>query len=239
MNLRGYDPDAAGGGGGRAGRFPARRWTCAGQEIPDEIEERARLYRSRLAGRRVLVLLDNARDGEQVRPLLPGDPGCVAVVTSRDALAGLVATDGARRLDLDVLPLADAVALLRSLIGGRADEDPGCRRRRWPGCAPGCRSRCGSPPSWPPRRPAAPLAELVGELADRRLDGLDAGEDRADVRAVFSWSFRQLPENVARAFALLGLHPGDDLDVHAAAALTGTTTDAGPHACWAGCTGPA
>ena len=72
----------------------------------------------------MLVLLDNARDGEQVRPLLPGDPGCVAVVTSRDALAGLVATDGARRLDLDVLPLADAVALLRSLIGLRADADP-------------------------------------------------------------------------------------------------------------------
>jgi tetratricopeptide (TPR) repeat protein len=192
-----------------------------GQEIPDELEERAWLYRSRLADRRVLVLLDNAHDGEQVRPLLPGDAGCAAVVTSRDALAGLVATDGAGRLDLDVLPLADAVALLQSLIGARADEGREAAAELAGLCArlplalriaaELAASRC-----------AIPLAELVAELKADRLDCLDAGEDRADVRAVFSWSFRQLPADVADAFALIGLHPGADVDAHAVAALTGT-----------------
>jgi tetratricopeptide (TPR) repeat protein/transcriptional regulator with XRE-family HTH domain len=220
VNLRGYDPgqpvlpvDALAG-------F-LRTLGVPGTEIPDETEERARLYRSRLAGRRMLVLLDNARDGEQVRPLLPGDPGCVAVVTSRDALAGLAATDGARRLDLDVLPPADAIALLRSLTGGRADADPEAVAE--------LAGRCARLPlalriaaELAAARPGASLRELAAELAAARLDGLDAGEDRANVRAVFSWSVRQLPDDAAGAFALTGLHPGEDLDAHAAAALTGT-----------------
>jgi tetratricopeptide (TPR) repeat protein/transcriptional regulator with XRE-family HTH domain len=222
VNLRGYDPDQpVAAADALAGLL--RSLGVPGQEIPDGAEDRARLYRSRLAGRRVLVLLDNARDGEHVRLLLPGDPGCVAVVTSRDALAGLVAADGARRLDLDVLPLADAVALLRSLIGPRADQEPEAMAALAGLCArlplalriaaeqaAGC--------------PKVPLAGLVAELKASRLDCLDAGEDRADVRAVFSWSYRQLPEEVAGAFALTGLHPGVDLDVAAAAALTGTST---------------
>ena len=124
VNLRGYDPGQPVSAADALARF-LRALGVPGQQIPGELEDRVGLYRSRLAGRRVLVLLDNARDGEQVRPLLPGDPGCAAVVTSRDTLAGLVAADGAVRLDLDVLPLADAIALLRSLIGPRADQDPG------------------------------------------------------------------------------------------------------------------
>jgi hypothetical protein len=143
-------------------------------------------------------------------------------VTSRDALAGLVAADGARRLDLDVLPLTDAVGLLRSLIGSRADTDPGA--------VTALAGLCARLPlalriaaELATARPAAPLAELVAELAASRLDLLDAGEDRTDVRAVFSWSYRQLPDDAAEAFALIGLHPGEDLDVHAAAALTGTS----------------
>ena len=123
VNLCGDDPDRpVASADALAGLL--RALGVPGTDVPDGVEDRAWLYRSRLAGRRVLVLLDNARDAEQVRPLLPGDPGCAAVVTSRDALAGLVATGGARRLDLDLLPLADAVALLQSLIGGRANDDP-------------------------------------------------------------------------------------------------------------------
>ncbi len=220
VNLRGYDADAPVTDGDALAGF-LRTLGVPGQQIPDATEDRARMYRSKLAGRRVLVLLDNARDGNHVRPLLPGDPGCVAVVTSRDALSGLVATDGARRLDLDVLPLADAVALLRSLIGPTADADPQ---------AAALAGLCARLPlalriaaEIAATRPSAPLAELVAELAADRLDCLDAGEDRAEVRAVFSWSLRQLPGDVAQAFALFGLHPGQDLDVHAAAALTGTT----------------
>jgi tetratricopeptide (TPR) repeat protein len=221
VNLRGYDRGEPVSAGDALAGF-LRTLGVAGTDIPDGLEERARLYRSRLAGRRVLVLVDNARDGEQVRALLPGDPGCVAVVTSRDALAGLVAADGAVRLDLDVLPLADAVVLLGSLIGERAGREPQAVAE--------LAGLCGRLPlalriaaELAVARRSAPLAGLVAELAASRLDGLDAGEDRADVRAVFSWSFRQLPGEVAAAFALIGLHPGEDLDGHAAAALTGTS----------------
>ncbi|HXW46622.1 MAG TPA: BTAD domain-containing putative transcriptional regulator, partial [Streptosporangiaceae bacterium] len=224
VNLRGYDPDQPVLAGDALAGF-LRALGVPGQDIPDELEDRARLYRSRLAGCRVLVLLDNARDGEQVRPLLPGDPGCVAVVTSRDALAGLVAADGAVRLDLDVLPRADAIALLRSLIGPRADQEPEAVAALAGLCARlPLALRIAAEEAV--ARPAVPLAALVAELEARQLDLLDAGEDHADVRAVLSWSFRQLPDDVAGAFALMGLHPGADLDVYAAAALTGTA--AGP-----------
>jgi tetratricopeptide (TPR) repeat protein/DNA-binding XRE family transcriptional regulator len=220
VNMRGYDPHQPVSPADALAGFLQTLGVPA-HGIPDGLDERSRLYRSRLAGRRMLVLVDNARDGEQVRPLLPGDPGCVAVVTSRDTLAGLAATDGAIRLDLDVLPLPDAVALLRSLIGSRVDADPAAAAELAGLCArlPLALRIAGVLAA---ERPQAPLAGLVVELAGARLDGLDAGEDRADVRAVFSWSVGQLPDDVARAFALTGLHPGEDLDVHAAAALTGT-----------------
>jgi tetratricopeptide (TPR) repeat protein len=222
VNLRGYDPHDPVSSADALAAF-LRTLGVPGPEVPDEVEERARLYRSRLAGRRVLVMLDNARDSEQVRPLLPSDPGCVAVVTSRDTLAGLVATDGARRLDLDVLPLADAVSLLRSLIGPRADGDPESAAKLAGLCARlPLALRIAA--ELAAARPAVSLAELADELAADRLDKLDAGEDRADVRAVISWSVRQLSDDAARAFTLIGLHPGADLDVLAAAALTGTST---------------
>jgi tetratricopeptide (TPR) repeat protein len=221
VNLRGYDAHEPVSPGDALAGF-LRALGVAGQQIPDDAEERARLYRSRLAGRRMLVLLDNARDSEQVRPLLPGDPGCAAVVTSRDQLAGLVVADGARRLDLDVLAPADAVGLLRSLIGSRADEDPAA--------VADLAGLCARLPlalriaaEHAAARPDAALGGLVTELTTARLDGLDAGDARADVRAVLSWSVRQLPDDVAAAFALIGLHPGTDLDTYAAAALTGTT----------------
>ena len=160
----------------------------------------------------MLVVLDNAGSVEQVRPLLPGSPGCVVVVTSRDALAGLVARDGAPRLDLDLLPPDDAVGLLRALIGVRAAADPDAAAMLASQCC-GCRWRCEWPPSWPPPARPSRLADLAGELTDqqRRLDLLDAGGDpRTAVRAVFSWSYRHLDAAAARAFRLLGLHPGPD-----------------------------
>jgi tetratricopeptide (TPR) repeat protein/DNA-binding XRE family transcriptional regulator len=221
VNLHGYDMGEPVSAADALAAF-LRALGVPGHEVPDEPEDRAGLYRSRLAGQRMLVMLDNARDAAQVRPLLPGDPGCVVVVTSRDALAGLVAADGARRVALDVLPLAEAVGLLQSLTGPRADEDPQSAAELARLCARlplalriAAELAIG--------RPAAPLRELATELAGARLDVLDAGEDRADIRAVFSWSTRQLPDYSAEAFALIGLHPGDDLGVHAAAALTGTT----------------
>jgi DNA-binding SARP family transcriptional activator/Tfp pilus assembly protein PilF len=219
VNLRGYDPAEPVEATEALAGF-LRALGVSGTDIPDDLEERASLYRSRLAGRRILVLLDNARDGEQIRPLLPGDPDCLAIITSRDALAGLVAMDGAVRLDLDLLPLADAVALLRSLIGRRVDQDPDAAADLARLCARlPLALRIGA--ELAAARPTTPLARLVAELRESRLDGLDGGEDRADFRVVFSWSLRQLPGEVAAAFALIGLHPGENLDAHAAAALTG------------------
>jgi len=123
VNLRGYDPDEPMPAADALAGF-LRALGVPGQDIPAETSERAARFRSLLAGQRMLLVLDNAGQVEQVRPLLPGSPGCMTVVTSRDALAGLVARDGAVRLDLDLLPLAEAIGLLRALIGSRVDGDP-------------------------------------------------------------------------------------------------------------------
>jgi tetratricopeptide (TPR) repeat protein/DNA-binding XRE family transcriptional regulator len=221
VNLRGYDPAEPVTAADALASF-LQALGLPGPQIPDGAEDRARTYRSMLAGRRMLVVLDNAQQAQQVRPLLPGDPGCAVVITSRDALAGLVAMDGARRLDLDLLPLADAVALLRLLIGDRVDQDLDAAAELAGLCARLPLALRIAAELIASRRQAA-LRELVNELTAGQLDALDVGEDRADVRAVISWSYRQLPDPAARAFALLGLHPGEDLDAHAAAALTGVS----------------
>ncbi len=230
VNLRGYDPDQPMPAAEALAGF-LRALGVARPDIPVEVAERAAWYRSLLAGRRMLVVADNAGSVEQVRSLLPGTPGCVAVVTSRDSLAGLVARDGAQRLDLDLLPSGEAVGLLRALIGGRVDADLGA--------AAALAGQCSRLPlalrvaaELAVARPSALLADLVGYLADQqqRLDLLDAGGDpRTAVRAVFSWSYRSLDARAARAFRLLGLHPGPDLDRYAAAALTGSTLEQAGH----------
>jgi tetratricopeptide (TPR) repeat protein len=223
-NLRGYDPaqpvptaDAL------AGFLLALG--VPGQDIPAEEDERATRYRSLLADKQVLVVLDNAGSADQVRPLLPGMAACAVVVTSRDTLAGLVARDGAARLDLDVLPLEEAVALLRTLIGARVDAEPAAAAELADQC---CRLPLALrvAAELAASRPATSLAALTGELADlrTRLNLLDAGGDPGtEVRAVFSWSYRRLGAEDARTFRLLGLHPGPDLEPYAAAALTGAT----------------
>ncbi|MGH3155286.1 MAG: NB-ARC domain-containing protein, partial [Streptosporangiaceae bacterium] len=123
VNLRGYDPAQPVTASDALAGF-LRALGKPGQDIPADQGERAALYRTLLARKRMLVVLDNAASVEQVRPLLPSTPACMTVVTSRDALAGLVARDGASRLELDLLPPADAVSLLR------ADRYPGGHRPR-------------------------------------------------------------------------------------------------------------
>jgi tetratricopeptide (TPR) repeat protein/transcriptional regulator with XRE-family HTH domain len=223
-NLRGYDPDQPVGAGEVLAAF-LRALGVAGSDIPLGEAERAARYRSLVAGRRLLVVLDNAGTEEQVRPLLPGSGSVLVVVTSRDALAGLVALDGAHRVDLNLLPEADAVALLAALVGDRAKAEPAAVEALAGLCARlplALRIAAELAAS----RPGTPLAELVAELAsqDRRLEMLDAGGDpRGAVASVFSWSYRHLPAEAAGPFRLLGLHPGADWDRYAAAALTGTT----------------
>ncbi len=226
VNLRGYDLSQPVAAADALVGF-LRSLGVAGQDIPPQEGERAARYRSLLAGRRVLVVLDNARDADQVRPLLPGTSGCATVVTSRDTLAGLVARDGAQRLDLDLLPLADAIALLRALIGARADAEPEAAAALATSC---CRLPLALriAAELAVGRPSASLAELAAELSDQRqrLSTLDAdGDRRTAVRSVFSWSYGQLDAESARAFRLCGLHPGPDLDTYAAGALAGTTVE--------------
>ena len=230
VNLRGYDPDQPMAATDALAGF-LRALGVAGAEIPLELEERAAAYRSLLDGRRMLVVLDNASTVEQVRPLLPGTASCVVVATSRDSLAGLVARHGAARVDLDLLPLGDATALLGALIGKRVGAEPDA--------AAVLAGQCARLPlalrvaaELAATRPTTDLAALVEELADeqQRLELLDAGGDtRTAIRAVFSWSYQHLPVEAGRAFRLLGLHPGPDFDLYATAALTHTGLEQAQH----------
>ena len=222
VNLRGYDPGPPMPVADALARF-LRSLGVAEQDIPAQTGERAARYRSLVAGRRLLIMIDNAADVDQVRPLLPGNPSCVTVITSRDALAGVVARDGARRVDLGPLPAAESVELLRALIGERVDAEPDASATlarycaRLPLALRVAAERAAA-------APGASLAEVTSELAahHERLDLLDAAGDRLTaVRAVFSWSLRHLDDEAARAFRLLGLHPGADFDAYATAALTG------------------
>ena len=226
VNLRGYDPDRPMPAADALAGF-LHGLGVPGQDIPPGEAERAARYRSLLVGRKLLVVLDNAGSVEQVRPLLPGSPSCAVVVTSRDSLAGLVARDGATRLEVDLLPPADAADLLRAVIGQRAEDDPGAAGTLAAQC---CRLPLALrvAAELAIARPGVPLADLAAELADQqwRLDLLDAGGDpHTAVRAVFSWSYRHLDDDSARAFRLAGLHPGPDFEPCAVAALIGTTLE--------------
>jgi DNA-binding SARP family transcriptional activator len=224
VNLRGYDAEQpVAVADALAGFLTALG--VRGAEIPLALDERAARYRSELSGRRMLVLLDNASSVEQVRPLLPGTGSCLVLVTSRDSLPGMVAVHGAERVTLDLLPMPDAVALLRRLIGARVAGEPAAAEYLATACARlPLALRIAA--ELAAARTDVSLAELVAELGDHqgRLDLLDAGGDpRAAVRAVFSWSYQDLPADAARAFRLLGLHPGETVHVDAVAALIGTT----------------
>jgi DNA-binding SARP family transcriptional activator/Tfp pilus assembly protein PilF len=224
VNLRGYDPAQPVTAADALARF-LRALGVPGQDIPADQDERAARYRSLLAGKRAIIFLDNASSIAQVRPLLPGTPDCAVLVTSRDSLAGLVARDGARRIDLDLLPLADAVTLLRSLIGERAAADPDATATLADDCARlPLALRIAA--ELAAAQPAAPLAGLVAELGNlqHRLHLLDAGGDpQTAIRAVFSWSYDHLDGDTARVFRLAGLHPGLDFDAYAIAALASAT----------------
>lgn len=190
--------------------------------VPFDLDERADLFRTTVAGRRLLIVLDNARSVEQVRPLLPGAPSCLVVVTSRQSLGGLVARHGARRLDVDLLEQAEAERLLAGLIGDRAGAEPEALRTLAEQCARlplalrvAAELAAGGA--------GASLADLTVELADeeRRLQLLDAdGDPGTAVQAVLSWSYRRLPPATARAFRAFGRHAGPDVDARAVAALT-------------------
>ncbi|WP_282797399.1 helix-turn-helix domain-containing protein [Streptomyces sp. CC224B] len=192
------------------------------ERIPKSVNGAAALFRSLAADRRLLVVLDNARDSEQVRPLLPGGRRCVTVVTSRHRLAGLIVTDTARSVAVDVLGTRDATMLLAGVLGSeRVDAEPEAARRLAELCGGlplalrVAAARLAQQPGWS-------LAALAAELSDetRRLSLLDV-EDTG-VRAALRVTLHQLPERVRRLFAQLGCHPGTHVDRYAAAALADT-----------------
>jgi tetratricopeptide (TPR) repeat protein/transcriptional regulator with XRE-family HTH domain len=224
VNLRGFDPSGAPASPAEAiGVFLDALGVPPGK-IPPLPDAQAGMYRSLVADRKMLIVLDNARDEQQVRPLLPASPASLVLVTSRNQLAGLASTEGARLVTLDVLTQAEAVQLLTSRLGARrAGAEPDAVREIADLCAclPLALAVAGARAT---ARPGYALAGVAEELRDAegRLDALDSGDPAASVRAVFSWSYQQLSAGAARMFRLLGLHPGPDISVPAAASLVAT-----------------
>jgi tetratricopeptide (TPR) repeat protein len=231
-NLRGYD----GAGEPALPADVARRFLNAlgipDGKIPADPEALASAYRSTLAGRRVLIVLDNARDAAQVRPLLPGGPGCCVLVTSRSKLTSLVASEGAFLLTLDLLSQPDAHALLTKRLGQRRAADEPEAVSELAGLCARLPLAIGIAAARAAARPTLPLACLAAELRDAgsRLDLLDAGDPCSSIRTVFSLSYQGLSDGAARMFRLLSVHPGPDITIPAAASLTGMTRGAASQA---------
>jgi DNA-binding SARP family transcriptional activator len=193
----------------------------AAEDIPNEPDARAAMYRSVLSGRRCLILLDNAKDSAQVIPLLPGNPRCLVLVTSRTRLDGVVAATGAHTVGLNVLTASDADLLLRQRLGtARIDSEPEAVQD--------IIERCGRLPlalaitaARAAYQPHFTLADIAAELARAQgsLDAFNSGDSGADVRAVISWSYAALSAGSARLFRLLSLHVGTSFTIAAAASI--------------------
>ncbi|MEU1662060.1 tetratricopeptide repeat protein [Streptomyces sparsogenes] len=221
VNLRGFDPAGPAMSPGEAVRGFLVALGVPPQHIPNGVDDQAALYRSLLAGRRVLVLLDNALSTDQVRPLLPGSPGCLTIVTSRNPLQGLLAAYGAHALSLRPLDVDDA----REFLARRLGND---RVASAPGAVAEIAERCAGLPlalacvaARAALRPDVPLSVVAEELRESRggLDVFAGGEVSTDVGAVFSWSYRAVSPAAARLFRLLGLQAGPDVSAEAAASL--------------------
>lgn len=191
------------------------------EAIPLDPEARAALYRTLLADRRMLVLLDNAKDSDHVRPLLPGHSSCVALITSRSSLDSLVAREGAQRLTLDLLDQDDAVSLIAQRIGvNRIKQEAVSAALLTDQCArlPLALSIAAA------RIAALPnlrLEQLTAELDDEneRLNALNVGDADLDLRTVFSWSYQGLSSLARNMFQLLSVHPGPEIGLPAAISL--------------------
>ncbi|MBA8931433.1 DNA-binding SARP family transcriptional activator/tetratricopeptide (TPR) repeat protein [Kutzneria viridogrisea] len=224
VNLRGFDPrlpplmptDALG--------YLLRGLGVPPRQVPADLDDQVGMYRSLVAGRRILVVLDNAATTDQVRPLLPGDGSCAVIVTSRNRLSGLVARDGARRITLDLLSTEESLRLMAAMLGpGRVNAEPDAAEQlvRLCGYLPLALRIAGDRAA---THPHLLLADLAAELSDERdrLDVLAPEDDESTaVRAVFSWSYHALKPETARVFRMLGLHVGPEISTPAAAALAG------------------
>lgn len=225
VNLRGFDPGGAPMDPAEAVHDFLDALGVPAQRIPAGRGSQVGLYRSLLADRRMLIVLDNAHDAEQVRPLLPGGSRSLVVITSRSDLSGLVAGEGARPIAIDLLPVAEARALLGRRLGPariradlRAADEIVALCARLPLALTVVAARAASRPQFPLSALAAELREVAG-----RLDAFEDGDQATDMRGVFSWSYRKLGAAAARVFRLMGLHAGPGISTPAVASLAGIT----------------
>ncbi|MGW5234776.1 AfsR/SARP family transcriptional regulator [Streptomyces nodosus] len=223
VDLRGFHPTGTIMSPGEAIGTFLEAFGVPTHRIPAGLDAQTALYRSLLADRRVLIVLDNARDSEHVRPLLPGAPGCLVIVTSRNQLHGLVVAEGAHSLTLDVLSEADALEFLSRRLGaGRIADEPRavteiialCEHLPLALAIVAARAAVN---------PAFSLAAVAAELRESQgsLDAFTAEAPVADARCAFSWSYNLLTPAAARMFRLLALHPGRECSLAAAASLAG------------------
>ncbi len=192
--------------------------------FPVSADDQAGLYRSVLADKRILIVIDNARDAEQVRPLLPGSTGSLVLITSRNRIPGLVA-EGSRPLRLDPFTSNDAYELLGCRLGaGRVERESQAVRDLIALCA-GLPLALSVAAAHAAMHPEFPLAALTDEFHNRGLDLLDTGDPATTTRTVLSRSYEHLSDRAARAFRLLGLLPGPDISLPAVASLSGERPD--------------
>jgi DNA-binding SARP family transcriptional activator/tetratricopeptide (TPR) repeat protein len=226
VNLRGFDPAGQPMSAATAVRGFLDALGVVPAAVPFDVDAQVGLYRSLVAGKRMLIFLDNAADSAQVAPLLPGSPTCVALITSRRHLSGLIAAHGARSLNLGRLTDQEARRLLALHLG----ED---RLAAEPGVATELLTCCGGLPlaisivaARATVHPDFSLSVLADELSDHTglLDALDTGDDLVSLRAVFSWSYQAVSAESATVFGALGLAPGTDIGLLAIASLTGLPT---------------
>jgi tetratricopeptide (TPR) repeat protein len=224
VNMRGFDPADRPMAAGEALRGFLDALGAAPKSVPVGVDDQAALYRTILAGKRVLIVIDNARDADQVRPLLPGSPGSLVLVTSRNQLSAL-AVEAARPLHVEPFTPDEARELLASRLGaGRVQREPQAADELSALCArlPLALSVAAAHAEM---RPGFSLAALASEFRSRGLDLLETGDPATTMRAIFFQSYQHLNEDTARVFRLLGLIPGPDISLLAAASLTGMPVD--------------
>jgi DNA-binding SARP family transcriptional activator/tetratricopeptide (TPR) repeat protein len=228
VDLRGFDPACSVMTTTEAVRRFLEALHVPPLKIPAELDGRAALYRSLLADRRMLIVLDNALDPAQVRPLLPGAAGCLVLITSRNRLTSLIAAEAAHPLPLDLMDQTEARDLLHRRLGSGRPADPATvgriidRCARLPLALAVVAARAAT-------HPQLPLWTLADELDRATLDPFTGEDAVSDVRTVFSWSYRALRPAAAAVFRLLGLHPGPEVTAGAVASLAGEPVErAGP-----------
>jgi tetratricopeptide (TPR) repeat protein/transcriptional regulator with XRE-family HTH domain len=224
VNLRGFGPGESVVPAEAIGEF-LDTLAVLPERKPVSLDARAALYRSLLAGRRMLIVLDNAYDEEQVRPLLPGNRECMVIVTSRRRMGGLIAADGASVITLEPMTYTES----RDLLALRLDEVQIMAEAQAVSalikfCA-GLPLALAVTAAYAAARPDLSLTGLAAGLHGEagRLDMLDVGDVSTSVRAAFSWTYRYLDPASARLFRLLALHPGPDITVAVAASLANTS----------------